>query len=1853
MKQKVILKAIAAVVLATLILSVFGPTAAFAQMTGAGIQIFNQAKADYLDEAGNRFSAMSTRVVFTVRAVPRITVTPDETDPSAIIAPRERIVRNFRFCNTGNVTDQYVISSLDASSPSAVAGIFFDVDANGTISGGDIPATVNSTRSPQLAAGACLGVLTEIDTNDIAVGGRLTIDIAMRSDSAPDVSDTGRIINIVGNGAILTSPDDPNAPPLKLVNGQRTYVGAPGERLTYTIAFRNRGDVSAQNVVITDDLPNELRYASGSLRIENRPLTDAAGDDEGSAAGQRIEFRLAQPVAPNAVVNLTFQATLTGQIPAGTGVSNVANLTATNAPATVSNPAIVIVNPFGIVYSGNSGAGVPIAGANVTVFSDSQMTTPVVFPPIGFEPNTDNVNPFVSDSQGRYSFAFGQSASLVETPYFVNVTAESYRARMLEVTATPDAGGLFDLRVRSLDGMPIAVAGGFELTTENVAINDVAAIAMNIPMFARSSLEISKSADRAQAEIGENVTYRIDVHNGGTEQLSNVTVADTLPQSFSYIPGTARIIRDRTETPTEPQTNGGQIVFNLGTLGAGERLSLTYRVRIGVNAQPGDQYNVAVASGIFPNGDQISTAPARAAVRISGGLFSMRQVVVGRVFLDANKNGKFDKGEKGVAGIRLYLANGTSVVTDTNGLYSLPAVAEGAQVIEIDPLTIPAGLFPATPSTRAERTWTRLMRAPIGGGMLRQNFALVAGPSTTSRTIIPVSEDFWTVNARFDGSDVVKGAEKAAEKGTGKGTEKGTEKPGTRTVIEVPARPVTPLPAGELRIENLTDKEVVKSPAMNLEVSVAANWTVDVRLNDQEVSDTSIGTTREDHMNQITTYTFVGLGLKAGPNTLRVSGRGPQGETTATREVVIFGRGRARRIEIEPFKRELQASGRDRTLVRLRAVDEWNNPAQDAAIAVQTNNGQIVTPKITLPKNDEPAGTVAPESEILQQATIGLVDGNAEFELVSGNQTGEAELKAVLGNAEAKTKIRFIPENRPAILVGLAEFTFGRNAPDNEVFKTDSSVRGRLQFFFRGPVFGERNLLTLGYDSSRSLNRIAGQDRMFQLSPLERTYPILGDSSTRFQETESNSKVYARLDRGRNYGMFGDFNADLSGGRLLGYDRKLTGVKLHLENSGGDFVTVTGARPDTAFARQVIPGGSLSIVQLDFPDILPGSETINLEVRDRRNPEIILNRELLTRGIDYNLDLAGGFITFLRPISALDYELNLIQVVATYEHRANGLSSGVYTARAVKNFDRAGLRLGFSMIEQRQKNEAPFRLLGLDFTQKLPGSGTLDGEFAMSRGFVAGANSGISDAVGDGGNAFFVTLNQPLPKFFRGSLKAEVAHASEHFNNPFGATVTPGSTRGVVGLEVRPFDRSSIKFNLMNERNKTSNVDNSRTTAGVAWTQSLTSAFRINVGYDFRSLTDSLAGRKTNSNLLTVGADWKPTDRLEFAVKREQNLSDPDPSFPNQTTFSAGYRLNESSKIFFTQRLASAEISPIADVGGTGFAASKARRETAIGVESKFSRYSTVVGRYQLENGVNARDSFAVVGLNNRLPLKKTLALEFGFERGFHIAGNDKSFNGFYFGSNWTPHDSFRASARFELRDRNGLSKSFSAGTAGVIKPGWTTLARFQYAKIALGERSNRIVDAEVAAAIRPHDTDKYGILLSYNHRNSFLANKLSEAPTRLRADTFSADGFYQINPRLEFYGRSAMRLSGDGSPTLPYASTLTYLLQARLQYRLTERMDLAGETRSIFQPASNSFRTNYAIETGFWATPDLRIGVGYNLRRMTDAGSPNSGRGGFYFSITTKLSNLFDLFGTSKKGLKAPDEPVRTNTADALAVNR
>jgi hypothetical protein len=827
------------------------------------------------------------------------------------------------------------------------------------------------------------------------------------------------------------------------------------------------------------------------------------------------------------------------------------------------------------------------------------------------------------------------------------------------------------------------------------------------------------------------------------------------------------------------------------------------------------------------------------------------------------------------------------------------------------------------------------------------------------------------------------------------------------------------------------------------------------------------------------------------------------------------------------------------------------------------------------------------------------------------------------------------------MVVGLGTFSVGRAAPANELRGVDERARGALAFFYKGRLWSD-NVLTVSYDSQRPLQRLDARDRLFQIDPLEHNYSVFGDSSTRYNAAQSNSKLYARLDLGRAWGrshvLFGDFVPETRGVELATYNRRLTGLQLHLEGKLG-FVSVAGARPSSAFARDVFPGGTYGFARLSARLIVPGSEVVTLEVRDRHNPDLVLRRETLQRGADYNLDSTTGELFFIRPVSAFDPSLNLQQVVITYEYEASVSSTNVYTLRASTAFgdDPEGRpRVGISLAYQGQGNMGHYVLGGMDLVQAMPNGGQLRLEYAVSDGEPAAGGNYLGGEERAGGVALLATYDQPL-RWRAARFQFAYRHASAGFNNPFGASVIGGTQRVGGSFELQTSRASRLRLSLTDERNSTDAVENSRQTFGLSLTQALGDKLSATIGYDFRRLDESSGGREetTNSHMVTAGFDWRPNDRLQLSARREQSLAGEDPTYPSQTVLSGSYRVNNTSRVFVTQRLSNAPIQPISDLTGSGFSFSESRNEFTAGVETKLLRDTSLVGGYRLEEGTDGTDGFAFAGLTQKVKLNKELAADFGFERAFRLTGGGSSrgYNSLSSGLTWQPRENFVANGRYEWRTRGGGGQIMSAGFAGKPDERVTALGRLQFSRGSFDNRQSQGLYASLGVAVRPLKSERVAAFFNYQRR-SLSQGGLGEQ-TRERTDTLSADAFYQALPKVSLFGKVAVK-SGDSSRAgVASAPTLTYLLQGRAEYRVAPRFDFALEARYLAQPSTRTTRLGFAPEAGFWATPDVRFGFGYNVSRVLEQPGRTAlgaDRRGFYFNITTKLERVFDFWGARKK---------------------
>lgn len=242
------------------------------------------------------------------------------------------------------------------------------------------------------------------------------------------------------------------------------------------------------------------------------------------------------------------------------------------------------------------------------------------------------------------------------------------------------------------------------------------------------SLEIIKTGDRASAEPGDTVIYRLLIKNTGRVAVNNIQITDTLPLGLRLVEKSLRSSlgenqNAQTVTLTTPTTADRVISFSYtGSLTPNQSLNVAYAAVLTPDAIRGTGRNAASALG--QNGNrQVRSNVATHLLRIRAGILSDCSTIIGRVFVDKNFDGEQEKGEPGVPNAVIFMDDGNRIVTDANGLFSLSCVLPGNRTATLDLSSLPGYTLAPNRNFIERNSQSRLVRlAP--GSIGRINFGV-------------------------------------------------------------------------------------------------------------------------------------------------------------------------------------------------------------------------------------------------------------------------------------------------------------------------------------------------------------------------------------------------------------------------------------------------------------------------------------------------------------------------------------------------------------------------------------------------------------------------------------------------------------------------------------------------------------------------------------------------------------------------------------------------------------------------------------------------------------------------------------------------------------------------------------------------------------------------------------------------------------------------------------------------------------------------------------------------------------------------------------------------------------------------
>jgi hypothetical protein len=705
----------------------------------------------------------------------------------------------------------------------------------------------------------------------------------------------------------------------------------------------------------------------------------------------------------------------------------------------------------------------------------------------------------------------------------------------------------------------------------------------------------------------------------------------------------------------------------------------------------------------------------------------------------------------------------------------------------------------------------------------------------------------------------------------------------------------------------------------------------------------------------------------------------------------------------------LPADGVSSTDIRLNLLDSKGQLVKgEQFVTIEVNGGA----RILLPGRltSESGADRSDIDRVTPGVQAKVLDGVLSFKLIAPYQPESVTLRVSSRGVSERIVVRYVPDLREMIAVGLLEGRIRSDKfnPDaivpvreNDGFEEElkgfskdfnggrGRVGARAAMYLKGKVKGDY-LLTLAYDSDKDT-----REQLFESVDPNAFYPVYGDSSLKISDAQSTGKLYVRLDKGRNYLLWGDYTTQdpNTARRLSQYNRTLPGLRGHYEEGNAVVNTFVAQESFKQVVDEFPARGVSGPYSVSNPNGIKGSERVEIVVRRRDQTSVILKSTALTRESDYEFEPFNGQILFRSPIPSVDDQLNPVSIRISYEVEQGGKRYLIYGADAqYKLSDQLTLGAAVSRDSNPTTGQT---IVGANLLLKLSKQTEIVAEVAHSKSLVNTDANGFST----NNSANFAGKSG---EFDGNAVRLEIRHASDQL-------------RANVYVQ-----RAETDFN-----NSSSGTTGGKQELGGAITYKATE--KITITADAQRSEDKISGGENTA--ASLAADLKLTDRLTIGggVRRvDQNaVSVTQQSVNNCLNTTSAYTgsLQGYNTGFGISQVGNQQIDPasglpvICNPASTPLAAPAEdldRTSVFVRASYKATENLTVDGELQKINGTDPA-STAKIGL--RYAASKTVDLTGEIQR--ELGGSDN--NMYRLGADWRVADKTRLYSRYEY------AKTYSA----------------------------------------------------------------------------------------------------------------------------------------------------------------------------------------------------------------------------------
>ena len=826
------------------------------------------------------------------------------------------------------------------------------------------------------------------------------------------------------------------------------------------------------------------------------------------------------------------------------------------------------------------------------------------------------------------------------------------------------------------------------------------------------------------------------------------------------------------------------------------------------------------------------------------------------------------------------------------------------------------------------------------------------------------------------------------------------------------------------------------------------------------------------------------------------------------------------------------------------------------------------------------------------------------------------------------------------IFVGLAELYYGENQLEGSLEMIEAGDKfaekvdfGRISFFLQGKLKG-KYLITAWLDTEEEkideLFDNLGERKTsnpFDKIDSEKYYPVYGDSSKVESKVNTAGKLYLALNSEDFKAVWGNYKVSYSENQLVDLRRSLYGFNLDYDNrfSFDSYLY----QPFSMHVQDELETTGGILYYLSRDDLILGSESIKVELRDADTDRVLESRELIP-GIDYDINYLQG-----RLILKTDFDEGMSSLIESndgedkyyiladydfeYEYEGNNFNSfGIESSYGFTDDS----KIIFNYIEDQNENGEAYKVKAVNLDYDIFEGGNLDLEWAQSESVLSGRYFS-----NDGGiNYQQINLNNPdQAQALKIDYRQKLLNSENAYYEAYYQDKDQGFTSGSSYLEndIRSAGfriesrteelKSSISFDLHRENNNDSD------TLGLNFKNKVNENLDLDLGMNYE--IEKNEPQNSSSLIAALGLDYKLSESKKLYASQQLTVLNSENAEDNDITtlggeiksdkwrfntegktgdkesllFGAAYRINEFSE-FYTEHEKN-----FGDNYGV---------ETSIGTSSKLNEDTSVFGEYRVEEDNSELKRSNVIGLDFS-PLDKWLfSIDYSLSDVESSEGDNFDREIIGLGANYNEQQ-LKSSSRLEYRKDENSSELRQI----VIKSdlNWnyneefSLLTKLEYSKEE-EELTDEYLDSTIGFAYRPIANDRLNLIGKYSYikEDNYLDYDDNEEfglyPAE-KSQVFSVDTVYDLNNKWQLgekiaYKKGEVKLNSLSSE---WTNNETYLWVNSLNYKYNRNINLYTEYRILDNNLAEDRKEGFLIGGFTRLENDIKLGIGYNFTDFND----------------------------------------------------